>query len=132
MAEDVIEGVCKRVGNMGEQLVGDDRYTKMTSKEVIRIENSMENYCQTVIEEHEEDVKIKLFQSEMMKRGKINRWLCAEMEEICTENYFETQSVAVLEEASKSFEKHQAAKESSVTQGSEGRSAAAVPPAEDL
>jgi len=89
MAEDVIEGVCTRVSNLGDDLLGKGH--PMGAKEVLNYENSLENYCETIIEEHAESLKEKLFNKEIMKPKGVNKWLCIEKAEICTAQYFETQ-----------------------------------------
>ena len=89
MADDVLEGVCTRVSTMGDELLGKGH--PMSASEVSRYESSLENYCQTLIEEYEDELKERLFSKDIMKPKGVNKWLCVDRAEICNSDHFAAQ-----------------------------------------
>jgi len=104
MAEDVMEGVCARVNDLGEELL-EERHSDMSYKEVTRVEESLESYCGMIIEEHEDDIKEHLFDKKLAaKEGfdQLRRWLCVDQEAICDGDYFDQR---LKKEAAKEVDK---------------------------
>merc|ERR1711935_818845 len=88
MAEDIIEGICDRVAktSMGRQLLKKSGQADVTLEESKTTRDSLENYCQGLIEEHEDDIKENLFNIKQVK--KMSKWLCADREKVCEADYF--------------------------------------------
>lgn len=100
-AEDVLEDVCAALGGvsqavghrMMEDFMNETMHTNHTRSVAARLGNSAASFCNTVVEEHEEEIKEQIMKGEMFLEKhigtRLKRWLCYRKSSICDANQLE-------------------------------------------